>query len=341
MPIIPSLPGSVNNNPGLPRELFLKVFGGEVLTEFLIATVMLSSIRTRSISSGKSAQFPAHGRAQPKFLQRGVSIFYDSIEDGSPRTNFNHVERIIHIDDLLVAATMVPDIDDLLNHYDVSSGYSKELGQGLAVKYDRYAFQAVTRAARTNSINSPDMIPSDLGVLGGGGYVQMATATPVNLEDALKAAAQLLDERSVPRERRCAPLPPSLYWLLINSATQSLFDRQLGNTSGVYQKGDIFMCAGFDLKMTNNLPDSNVVSNDPGAVNDYTGDFTDLWTTVFHEDAIGTVLRLAPTFESEHSIDYQSDLLVAKMAAGTGVLRPNCAVEIGAGATQPALDGGE
>jgi hypothetical protein len=46
------------NNGGTDKsELFLKVFGGEVLTAFETANVSLDKQIIRSISSGKSAQF--------------------------------------------------------------------------------------------------------------------------------------------------------------------------------------------------------------------------------------------------------------------------------------------
>ncbi|HXE54764.1 MAG TPA: hypothetical protein VN541_17215 [Tepidisphaeraceae bacterium] len=49
------------NQSGDPNAIFLKVFSGEVLTAFKLATVADALQRTRSIASGKSAQFPAVG----------------------------------------------------------------------------------------------------------------------------------------------------------------------------------------------------------------------------------------------------------------------------------------
>jgi hypothetical protein len=49
---------------GDTRALFLKVFSGEVLTTFNTKVVMKDKVRVRSISSGKSAQFPAIGKHQ-------------------------------------------------------------------------------------------------------------------------------------------------------------------------------------------------------------------------------------------------------------------------------------
>ena len=49
----PSRPGSAGN--GDPRELFLKVFSGEVLTAFNNKQVMMDKHFVRTIDSGKSA----------------------------------------------------------------------------------------------------------------------------------------------------------------------------------------------------------------------------------------------------------------------------------------------
>ncbi len=46
------------NNAGDDNALFLKVFSSEVLAAFAKANKMLALTMTRSISQGKSAQFP-------------------------------------------------------------------------------------------------------------------------------------------------------------------------------------------------------------------------------------------------------------------------------------------
>lgn len=50
----PSRIGQINA-AGDARALFLKVFSGEVLTTFNAQTVMADKVRTRNLSSGKSA----------------------------------------------------------------------------------------------------------------------------------------------------------------------------------------------------------------------------------------------------------------------------------------------
>lgn len=51
--------------------LFLKVFGGEVLTAFKRRAVTMDKHMVRTIQSGKSAQFPVMGRTAGFYLAPG------------------------------------------------------------------------------------------------------------------------------------------------------------------------------------------------------------------------------------------------------------------------------
>jgi hypothetical protein len=53
--------GLVNNSGTGVNDLFLKVFSGEVLSTFGRENLMLNMTTTRTIGSGKSAQFPVTG----------------------------------------------------------------------------------------------------------------------------------------------------------------------------------------------------------------------------------------------------------------------------------------
>ena len=94
--------------------LFLKVFGGEVLTAFARTSVTTSRHMVRSISSGKSAQFPVLGRTQAAYLAPG-----ENLDD--KRKDIKHTEKTITIDGLLTADVLIYDIEDAMNHYDVRS----------------------------------------------------------------------------------------------------------------------------------------------------------------------------------------------------------------------------
>ena len=58
------------------------------------------------------------------------------------------------------------------------------------------------------------------------------------------------------------------------------------------------------------------------------GNFSTTVAVVFHKSAIGTVKLMDLGMESEYDIRRQGNLMVAKMALGHGILRPESACEI-------------
>ena len=59
--------------------LFLKVFAGEVLTTFEANNAMMPLHRVRTISSGKTAQFPVTGVAAAKYHTPGESLLVEGV----------------------------------------------------------------------------------------------------------------------------------------------------------------------------------------------------------------------------------------------------------------------
>ena len=107
------------NATGDDRSLFLKLYAGEVLTAFEERNIFMPLHRTRTISKGKSAQFPLMGVATAKYHTPGTLIEADAIK---------HAERTVTVDDLLISTQFISNIDEAKNHYDVRSVYSKEAG---------------------------------------------------------------------------------------------------------------------------------------------------------------------------------------------------------------------
>ena len=88
--------GLVNATGSSYDALFLKVFSGEVLTAFSENNVFNERMQTvRTISSGKSAQFPVLGTATAAYHTVGTPLV------GANQIKAN--EKIISIDDLLIS----------------------------------------------------------------------------------------------------------------------------------------------------------------------------------------------------------------------------------------------
>ncbi len=332
----PSRLGQVNGS-GDVDSLFLKVFSGEILTTFEEQNIMKDLHMVRTISSGKTAQFPVTGVADAKYHTVGEDII-----DGSNNylSTIKHAERTINIDDVLIASTFIANIDELKNHYDVRSIYAKELGKALAKRFDIATMKTLFAAAGG---------ASPIGGNGGTSVSGADTLTASGLVDALYAVARSLDEKDAPEEGRFAVLTPSQYYTLL-TADNVAINRDTGGAGNV-ATGKIAQVAGISLFKSNHLDSiislgnvaSGSASSDSTANNDvfgasgegYEGDFSALSGAssakgflAGTKEAIGTVKLLDLATESEYQIQRQGTLFVAKYAMGHGVLRPECAVKV-------------
>jgi len=125
------------------KALALKVFSGEVLTAFETNVVMADKHTVRTISSGKSAQFPVIG----SFSDGDVNDY--SAGDTITPMNILHNERTIVIDALKVAPVFVDNYEEAISHYDVRGPYATEIGRALAKKYDKAVLTTLETAAGT------------------------------------------------------------------------------------------------------------------------------------------------------------------------------------------------
>lgn len=295
------------NQAGDPLALFLKVFAGEVLTAFAETNIAAARSMVRTITSGKSAQFPATWKGQASYHTPGTQLL---------GTGVGHNERIIVIDDLLVADRFISNIDEAMNHYDVRSIYSRDIGMALARAFDKNLLQVGLLAARASAT-----------VTGGNGGSAITSATSLTvsaaLEQAIFDAATQLDQKDVPENDRFVALKPAQYNLLI-AGSSKLVNRDWVQTSNGYASGKIFQIAGIEIVKTNNLPQSNIVTG-PAA---YQGNFTTVSGFVWQKGAMGTVKLLDLAVEQDYLIEYQGTLILGKYAVGHGILRPECAVEI-------------
>ncbi|MBM84713.1 MAG: capsid protein [Rhodospirillaceae bacterium] len=321
--------GAINSHATDVYDLFLKVFSGEILTTFEENAVMKDLHTIRTISSGKSAQFPVTGVASAKYHTPGQNI---ADSGNSYLSEINHNEKVINIDKLLVASTFISNWDELVNHYDVRSVYAQELGKALAKRFDLATMKTIAAAGRASA-----------NVTGGkGGSILVglsSTPTAAEIADQLFAAAQKLDENDVPNDgTRFALVSPRDYYALLAS-NETVIDRDFGG-SGDVSSGNIPLVAGLRVIKSNHVSDvtkatgdldaddGNALNNPFGDTAGYNNDLDQDEIYVAHPSAIGTVKLLDLATESEYKIELQGTLFVAKYAMGHGVLRPEAAVII-------------
>jgi len=320
--------GLVNNSGTGYDALFLKVFSGEVLTAFSENNVFNDSLHTvRTISSGKSAQFPVTGTATAAYHTAGTPLV------GANQILAN--EKIISIDDLLIAQSFVQQLDELKNHYDVRSIYATELGKALAKRYDQNVAKTIANASRASTTLTGGSGGTVLTLANGN--TATADVTGDEIAAAIYDIAQAFDERDIPTTDRFCILPPAEYYKLAESATRTVDVDFNPGGNGSFASGKVQMIAGIPVMMSNNVPQTNKApgaadTNELGGSNNtYAGDDSKTIGLVFHESAVGIVRLMDMRTEisgSDYGIMYQGTLMVAKYALGHGILRPECAATI-------------
>ena len=341
-----------NNLGSDKRELFLKVFSGEIIAQYETKCVMKDLVRTRSIATGKSAAFPMYGAATAKWHTPGDNI----LEAASGYlTNFKYAERILTLDNMLTANTLISDVDELINHWDVRSPIATELGRALAYAYDRFAMSTFWAAAGTG-VGFTGAASANGTPLAGEIITSATATTPSGTEivDTLFKAQLALDNKDVPMEGRFCVVRPEQYQALLASptalATNFRFSKDFGSGVGDVSKGTAATVevAGFKVMKSNLFPridlataagdialfaNANAVTDVYGAdgvgysaTKDGTRSMKLAWGICGHADAIGCVKKFDVTTEMERKIEYQGTLVVSKLMAGFGVLRPECAI---------------
>jgi len=313
--ITPSRLGMINGT-GADDALFLKQFSGEVLTSFAEVNVMMERHYVRTISQGKSAQFPATWKIDSYYHVPGTELAGQTIKHG---------ERVITIDDLLVSPVFIAQIDEAKNHYDVRSIYTTECGHSLSNTADKNILQTAVLAARASA--TVEGAPGGSTINGGADLVTNANGALVN---ALYAAAQTLDEKDIPEAGRFSVFKPAQYYKLVLDDKAINRDFTAGN--GDIRTGKVFDIAGINVVKSNHLPTTNIVAPvgavGPRPLAKYAGDFTNTVGLVMTPAAVGTVKLMDLQVEGEYQISRQGTLIVAKYAMGHGILRPECAVEL-------------
>ena len=299
---------------GDANALFLKIFSGEVLSAFGRENQMMNMTSVRNIQSGKSSSFPVTGKIQAEYHSAGNEILGSSVKQ---------TEKIINIDDMLIASTFVAEVDELRNHFDVRSIFSNEMGRALAKKVDKHLLQLVVKASRSSANISGDT---------GAGTEIVDADADTNMDSLIASvfeAIQKLDENDVPSNDRFMVVTPDIYYKLAN--VDKLVSRDFSANNGDFGKGSVVAIGGVPVIKSNTAVDSYVNSATDSATgqnNDYLVNASDVVATIFQRGAIGTVKRKDLTLESTYDPRRMGTLMTARMMIGSNILRPECAVSI-------------
>ena len=318
--VVPNVPGANAQPPSdyaAATAYLLTMFSGEVLATLREKNVFMDLTRTMNVGAGTSHQFPVLGQAQAKRHVRGDSIIGDSPDYLS---SIETGQRTISVDRPIVSSFTVDDWDELLTHFEFRGEYAAQLGEALARYMDQQIAKVLVKAAKSG--------PTITSQTGKGGQVLAVNNTSTNattLLGEIRNAAAGFEERDVRASDLHFFVRPSMYFQLVENG--DMLDRDFGGL-GSKPQGLIDSAYGFKIGMSNNIPNTNDTAADAGDVNDYLADYRDVVAIGFHKDAVGTVYRENLMVETDRLVEYQQDLVVARMITGTGILRPECACVI-------------
>lgn len=307
---VPNRLGQVQNT-GDDKALFLKQYGGEVLTSFQEEYKLAGHVTERNISHGKSASFPAIGTIGSEYHVPGTEI---------TGMNVQHNEVILNLDPMLISHVFIPNIDEAMNHYDVRSEYTKQQGLELAKQRQLNEIRCAILAAR--QVAGPvDGQPGGL----------IITGATLNSDASLLAAAirqvrQTFDEKDIPEEDVICALKPAQWYLL--TQVKDLVDRDYNPTAGAsLSQAVIESIARIKLLKTNHFPSADDSANATVQAS-RRANYSNTVASVFHKSAVGTLKLLDLALEDAYDPRRQGTLMLSKFALGHGALRAGGAAEI-------------
>lgn len=228
------------NATGDTRSLFLKLYAGEVMTAFQTKNIMMNYCRTRTISKGKSAQFIMTGKYRD-------AAYHTPGEEIAPAATAKNSERIVTVDDLLINAQFIPNIDEAMQHYDVRSIYTQEAGYGLSKVADQNIIRTAVKAALATNKERASKLVQDYKNFDDEDFtanVNIGTFAEAkklkHFIEAIMEAKRILETAGAPLEDLVCVTSTDQYYKLFMTATNSesvadlvAFNRDIGGSGSV------------------------------------------------------------------------------------------------------------
>ena len=248
------------NAAGDVRNLYLKLYAGEVMSAFQTKNIMMNYCRVRSISKGKSAQFIMTGKYRAaEYHTPGNEIIPDVIA--------KNAERVVSVDDLLIAAQFIPNIDEAMQHFDIRSVYTQESGYALAKSADQNILRMAVKAALTTNKERASKMIQDYDSWDDEDFTANVTYA-ANFANSKKAAyfmeglieaKRVLESAGAPLEDLVCVMATDQFYSLFKTTSNSeditaltMFNRDVGG-SGSIKDIDLPTIAGIPVVRTPHL----------------------------------------------------------------------------------------
>lgn len=312
---------AILSRPGLAQggsdatQLFLDLFGGEVLTAFHAATQMRETHTVKTLAGGREFKFPLIWQATAAYHTPGAEILGGTIPGN---------EVVITPDDKLTSSVFIADIDEIMSHFDARSAYAAELAIALAKGYDMQVIRSIVLAARAGAQFTDGYGGTSTGF---GANVSTDANT---LYNAILDSKLSMENKEVDVDSKTlrAMLRPAQYSLIARS--DKFTNRDYNGGQGSVRKNELVTIDGIHILKSayankvfgaNSTADANVAAP-------YRANYSNTVATVWTEQAVATAEVQGVSTESEYQVSRQGTLIVARQMTGTRTLRPEGAAEI-------------
>ena len=290
-----SAPQLPNKDSG--RSTALKLYTGEVIKAFREKNIGLGTIKSRTISGGKTAQFIVTGQGLESDVQTHVRG-----EEVTPVILAND-EVTITVSTRYVHSHFLDTLDEKLAQYEVRGELAFQSGEVLATKIDKDVFKLIG-----NTVPAMTPLPGQkaAGTTVATGYAAATTAQDKGdlLVAALFVGKSNLNVKNV-TDTPSVIVAPDTYYNIVQS-TRGVNADYTSNNGGI-DTGSIRQVAGFSLGWTNHL---DVTTN------------TKLLALMYTKDVAGVVKAMDIQSESSYDNRRLGYLLVSFYALGMGALNP-------------------
>ena len=317
-------PNNIGNNAGVrgvatSMDNALKVFSGLVLTSFDRKNIGVNMVKSQTISSGHTAQFPIIARSLDNGDVVGTYVVGTDVDTQAIPVK----ERVITIGAPTYYALSISRLEEKVLHFETRSELAKQMGEALAVTIDKQVFAQVLVASQTSgtiggSVMQPDGSEVNNDVIFSGATAELKGDA---LLSAMFEANTLLKQKDVSSDPIFVTTPANYNYLVQGGKG---IDRDYTNGNGGLDTGTILQLAGIKITWSNNLPVGTSV--DVGGTNKH------LQGLLFTPECMGIVKLMDVTTEIDKlPTRIGEDLIKAYFWQGMGVLNPSCAVAITGG----------
>ena len=319
--------GQIKGSSSDDYALFLKLGISEVISAYDRKCIFKGMLKSRNITGGKSAAFPVAGKVVAAYHTPGNAL------TGSINTPSDINEEIINLDALMVADVSIYELDELMAYWQMRQEYTHQLGQALAVEYDRRAARVIFAAASRTT--EPLAKASNAGRTGNTATLSAGYAAATNaakgdeLVTAIFNMKAAMERKDVPGEEMVCAVGPEEYYFLSQSSRAINADfNGAGGGNGTVANGKVFSIAGIPVIKSNHVTQAAYTNVTGDRNTAYAQNLSKCKALIFGKDCAGVLTLKEPKLQvtsNDWNIEHQSTLMVASQSIGMGVLRAECA----------------